>query len=281
MIDGMRQTVAKREYPYQLVVRDAETSLIQLSQVEDFIESGVDAIVLAPVDSEDVDPAILEANTADIPVFTVDIEDETGEERVAASITSNNEGGGESAGHALCQLPKDRTILILGQPGITSVRERVFGFRKIISQCRHSFPKGLNGGTSSDSAAKALKTVLGEQRHLGAVFAVNDTMALGALQAIGDAKCHHTVSGHIDVIGYDGSPDAIADVGKGDISLEVVQYPQKLGSLAIKQIHDYFLKTLHQTTPVPTTTYRKGEPTPTPWSSATPNAPRATGSRCS
>jgi len=282
MVYAMRQTILTRAYPYQLRVKNADSSAAQLAQVEDFIRQGVDAIVLVPVDSQEVDPAILEANTAGIPVFTTDIRDETGEQRVAASITSDNVGGGERAGKALCNASLEgSSILILDQPGITSVRDRVLGFRRTMWQCHHSIPPDLNGGTSSDSATKALKAVLGEQRHLGAVFAVNDTMAFGALRAIHYAKCHGMLSGHVQIVGYDGSPEAVAAVGKGEMFAEIIQDPQKLGSLTVQQIHDYFAKQSHQMpTPVPVSIYLKGAPIPTSWTSASPLNAEIEGDKC-
>lgn len=282
MLDAMYADISSHKYPYQLLVTNANTSSEQLAQVEDFISKGVDAIVLVPVDSQEVDPAILEANAASIPVFTADIRDETGEQRIAASITSDNVKGGDLAGALLCNARLGgRTILVLDQAGITSVQDRVRRFTRTVRGCRHSFPPDLNGGTSSDSAAKALKAALSEQRHLGAVFAVNDTMALGALRAINHAKCHHTLSGVIDVVGYDGSPEAIAAVGRGEILAEIVQYPQSLGSLTIEQIHDHFAtRPLRLPTPVPVTIYRKGDPTPKPWTSSLPMAADSEGRKC-
>lgn len=282
MVEAMRQTVASQKYPYNLEVENARSSDEQLAQVEAFVGQGVDGIVLVPVDSQEAGPAILEANTANIPVFMADIRDQSGEENVAAIVTSNNKDGGKRAGAMLCNVSRGKTVLVLDQPGITSVQDRVSGFTNVISNCPHPSLGNINGGTTTETAAKALKSVLAEERNLGAVFAVNDTMALGALQAISEAKCHgNTSTGTIKVVGYDGGPDAIAAVQKGDLLAEIIQYPQNIGSLTIEQIHAYFAKKLaHPLQQLPTTVYRRGDPTPSPWPGASPTAIVADWHKC-
>src|SRR5690242_1332810 len=69
---GMKGEATK--YGYTITFVDANRdSARQTSQVEDFISKKVDAIVLTPADSKAVGPAIVEANQANIPVFTADI----------------------------------------------------------------------------------------------------------------------------------------------------------------------------------------------------------------
>ena len=106
-------------------------------------------------------------------------------------------------------------------------------------------------------------------------------MAFGALRAIHYAKCHGMMSGHVDVVGYDGSPEAVAAVGNGEMLAEIIQDPQKLGALTIEQIHDYFAKQSHRLpTPIPVSTYLKGDATPTPWTSASRLTADFEGRKC-
>jgi ribose transport system substrate-binding protein len=247
MVAAMTGTA--KSYSYYLIVRDANSNYAvqpqqvegystQLRQVEDFIRMGVNAIVLVPVDSQEVDPAILEANAADIPVFTADISDESGEGKVAAIITSDNDDGGRKAGKAVCNaVPKTKSILVLDQPGMTSVRHRVSSFENVVKRCGHHLQE-LNGGNSADDAGRALTSALDDSSELGAIFAANDAMALGAVQATQNARCRGQQSADkIVIVGYDGSPAAMELFRRGYILAEVVQHPTQLGSVAIQQIH--------------------------------------------
>ncbi len=88
---------------YQLIITSADFDLgKQISQVEDFISRNVDAIIVCPVDSKGIGPAIQEANRANIPVFTADIAAEGG--KVVSHIASDNVAGGRLAGEYLAKL---------------------------------------------------------------------------------------------------------------------------------------------------------------------------------
>src|SRR5581483_633323 len=102
MENGMKSEAAK--YGYALKVVDASRdNAKQQSQVEDFISQKVDAIVLTPYDSKAIGSAIVEANKANIPVFTADIANASKQGAVVAHIASNNEQGGQQAGMLMCK----------------------------------------------------------------------------------------------------------------------------------------------------------------------------------
>ena len=99
MESGMKAEAAK--YGYTLIVVDANRdNAKQQSQVEDFISNKVDAIVLTPYDSKAIGSAIVEANNANIPVFTADIASTSKQGTVVAHIASDNVQGGMQAGKA-------------------------------------------------------------------------------------------------------------------------------------------------------------------------------------
>jgi ribose transport system substrate-binding protein len=111
---------------------------VQMKEVEDMIAKKVDAIFLNPVDSAAIAPAVLEANKAGIPVITVDVRSASG--KVAAHIASNNVDIGRLAGnYAVDYLTKkygkaSGHILIEGFPQITSMRDRVVGFKEVLAK---------------------------------------------------------------------------------------------------------------------------------------------------
>ncbi len=102
MENGMKAEAAK--YGYTVTVVDANRdNAKQQSQVEDFISNKVDAIVLTPYDSTAIGSAIVEANKANIPVFTADIASTAKQGTIVAHIASDNVQGGGQAGLLICK----------------------------------------------------------------------------------------------------------------------------------------------------------------------------------
>ena len=105
----------------------------QTSQVQNFINQGMNAIVIAPVDSRGIVSAVEEANRANIPVFTADIAASGG--NVVSHIASDNAQGGRLVGEYLARrLHGIGKVAILDQPTVTSVIDRVRGFREALAQ---------------------------------------------------------------------------------------------------------------------------------------------------
>ncbi|MEA5004062.1 MAG: sugar ABC transporter substrate-binding protein, partial [Christensenella sp.] len=111
----------------------------QLEGVEDMISgTKVNALILNPVDSAAISPATLEANTAGIPVVTVDVRSEQGD--TVAHVASNNMDIGREAGKYAVELLKERNgsekgkVLIIGYPQITSIADRAAGFKEVMEQ---------------------------------------------------------------------------------------------------------------------------------------------------
>ena len=131
---GMRSEAAK--YGYKLLVVDANRdNAKQQSQVEDFISKKVDAIVLTPYDSQAIGSAIVEANNASIPVFTADIASTSSQGKVVAHVASDNVQGGYQAGKLICAaVGKTGTVAIVDEPEVTSVQDRVKGFKQALAQ---------------------------------------------------------------------------------------------------------------------------------------------------
>ncbi len=237
METGMKTEAAK--YGYNVVVVDANRdSAKQQAQVEDFISKKVDAIVLTPYDSQAIGAAIVEANNAKIPVFTADIASTAKRGAVVAHIASDNILGGEQAGKLMCQaIGKSGSIAIIDQPEVTSVQDRVKGFRQALqANCPNvTIVADVDGGGARDKANSDMGDILQSHKELRGVFGVNDDSALGALAAIKAAGLKN-----VAVVGYDASPEARAAIVSGDMYGDPIQYPEKIGAMTIDTIHQYF-----------------------------------------
>ncbi len=221
---------AADELGLELIVTDAQDSVsAQISNIEDLLQSGVAVLIVNATDSDAVVPAVMEANTRGVPVIAVDRGVNGG--TLAYFIASDNLAGGRLAGDYICeQLGGNGTVVELeGIPGASAARERGQGFNEAVAACA-----GLNvvaRQTANFNRAEGLsvmENILVAQPDIDAVFAHNDEMALGALQAI-------QASGRdILVVGFDATDDAVAAVNACTMAATVAQQPGMLGDEAVR-----------------------------------------------
>lgn len=256
MESGMRSQAAK--YGYALVVVDASRdNARQQSQVEDFISKRVDAIVLTPYDSAAIGSAIAEANSANIPVFTADIASTSNQGKVVAHVASDNVQGGYAAGKLICQaLGNHGSIAIIDEPEVTSVQDRVKGFKQAVAALcpAVTIVADVDSGGTRDKASSDAGDILQAHRDLKGIFGVNDDSALGALTAVRAAG----QTGEIAIVGYDATPEARRAIAAGEMFGDAIQYPAQIGSTTIDVIHDYFAgKKTPALVKIPVGTYTK------------------------
>ena len=233
--EGLKTEADK--FGYELIITSAEWDLgKQISQIEDFISRKVDAIIVCPVDSKGIGSGITEANNAGIPVFTADIAAEEG--MVVSHIASDNVQGGKLAGEYLAKLLNGKgNVAIINQPAITSVLDRVTGFREAISKYPDiKVVADVNGQGVRDRSLQVTADVLQANPKLDGIFGINDDTALGALDAVNQFNRKG-----IFIIGYDATPPAVDAILKGTpLKADVVQYPKQIGIKTIEIINDHF-----------------------------------------
>ncbi len=233
--DGLR-TQAEKD-GYQVIIASADFDLNkQISQVEDFISRKVDAIVVCPVDSKGVGPAIDEANKAGIPVFTADIAAEQG--NVVSHIASDNVAGGRLAGEFLAKVLNGKgNVAIINQPAITSVLDRVQGFKEAISKYPGiKIVADVNGQGVRDRSLQAAADVLQSHPDLNGIFGINDDSALGALDAVKQFNRKG-----ISIVGYDATPPARKEILEGSaLKADVIQDPKLIGKTTVDEIKLHF-----------------------------------------
>jgi ribose transport system substrate-binding protein len=235
---GMRAEATAKGY--KLVFVDANRdNAKQQSQVEDFISNKVDAIVLTPYDSTAIGSAIVEANNANIPVFTADIASTSSQGKVVAHIASDNVQGGAQAGKLICAaVGKTGKVAILDEPEVTSVQDRVKGFKDALkANCPGvTIVADIDAGGQRTKADSSMTDILQSNPDVKAVFGINDDSALGAVSAIKAAN----LTGKIAVVGYDATPEARAAIKSGEMYGDALQFPEQIGKLTIDTIADYF-----------------------------------------
>jgi ribose transport system substrate-binding protein len=258
MESGMKAEAQKFGYTVNVVDASRDNSK-QQSQVEDFISQKVAAIVLTPYDSQAIGSAIVEANKAGIPVFTADIANASKQGTVVSHIASDNIQGGGQAGKLMCSaLASGGKVAILDEPEVTSVQDRVKGFKAAIAAGCPSvvIVADIDGGGERAKASSATEDVLQAHKDLKGIFGINDDSALGAAKAVEAAG----LTGKIAVIGYDATPEARDAIKAGTMYGDAIQHPDQIGAKTIDAIADSFAgKTVPPKIAVPVGTYTKAD----------------------
>lgn len=217
-----------KELGVSLTIIDAQDNAAkQASDVEDLIQQGVHLIMINPTDSEAVVAAVESANNAGIPVITVDRNAEGGE--VISHIASDNTAGGELAAEYLVELIGEgaKVVELEGISGSSAARERGAGFNKVAIEKLEVIAKQTANFNRAEGLT-VMENILQGNPTIKGVFAHNDEMALGALEAV-------KVSGKdIVVIGFDATDDAVKAVEEGRLAATVAQKPDLIGQTAIE-----------------------------------------------
>jgi ribose transport system substrate-binding protein len=228
-----------REYGWELVVTAGEFDPArQANQIDDFIARGVDAIIVAPCDSVGVGASIEQANKAAIPVFTTDIASTSSVGKVVAHVASDNYVGGRRAGELMVKaLGGQGDIVLITHPGVTSVIDRVRGFKDVVGKARGiRILAEVPAWGQRTKATAVMEDLLTRLPDVRGVFAINDDSALGALAAVTAAG----KAGKIVIVGYDATPEARQAMKRGLIYGDTIQYPRKMGELTLAAVRDHF-----------------------------------------
>src|SRR3712207_3988002 len=223
------QDAAKKEGA-ELIVADAQNdAATQQDDVQNFVTQQVDAILVNPVDSESVVPAVEAANQADIPVIALDRGASGGE--IATLIASDNVEGGRIAGRELIRLVGSGPVAQLeGIPGATPTRDRGQGFEEVING--QDAVKLVASQTANFDRAEGLnvtENILQSNPEIKGIFAQNDEMALGAVRALGNRA-----GTDVKIAGFDAIEDVLNAIQDGKMNATVAQQPARRGSRGVE-----------------------------------------------
>lgn len=226
--DGAQQ--AADEAGVELIISDAQNdAATQQDDVQNFVTQQVDAILVNPVDSEAVVPAVQAANQADIPVIALDRGAAGGE--IATLIASDNVEGGRLAGEELIELVGSGPVAQLeGIPGASPTRDRGQGFEEAINA--QDAVELVASQTANFDRAEGLnvtENVLQSSPEIKGIFAQNDEMALGAVRALGNRA-----GTDVKIVGFDAVEDALKAIQDGKMNATVAQQPDRIGSLGVE-----------------------------------------------
>lgn len=203
----------------------------QSNDIDDLIQQNVDYLIVNPTDSDAISDSIQIANDQNIPVITLDREVAKGE--VASFIASDNVKGGEMGGQLIVeQFGKNTKVAELeGIPGASATRERGKGFHNVADKSLDVVSK-QSAKFNRTEGLNVTQNIIQAHPDIKAIFAQNDEMALGAVEAVGNKD--------IKVIGFDGNEDAIKSVENNKLYATVAQQPHLMGEESIKTVMNLF-----------------------------------------
>ncbi len=216
----------------ELIVVDAErSSLKQVEQVESFISQQVDAIILNPCEFEASSPAVEKAQKAGIPIVNVNSSTKSKPDAFVGSDDA------ESANMAMELIAKHlngkgNVLMIQGYMGQAAQLDRERGAKAVLA--KYPGIKLLASQTGEWDRAKSMSLMENWIQSFGdqiqAVFAQNDEMGLGAVQALLDAK----KKANVYVVSVDGIQDARKSVEQGNLDATLIQNAEKQGSESLR-----------------------------------------------
>lgn len=212
---------------------------VQVQQVENFINQGVDAIILNPVDTQGVKPMMDAAKRANIPLIFVNRKPEVELSGKMAYVGSDSLLGGRMEMEALAKRMnyKGNVAILMGALSAEEARQRTKATEEVIAKYKEmKVVEKQSAQWMRNEAVDVTSSWLLSGDKIDAIAANNDEMAIGAIMALNQ-------SGKKDILvaGIDGTPDALQFIKSGKLALTVFQDAAGQGKGAVtmaKQVLD-------------------------------------------
>ncbi len=215
-----------------LVVEDAKNDVAtQITQVQALIAQPVNALLINPVDGDGIVPAIEAANAAGIPVFTIDRSASSGD--VVAHIASDNVAGGAMAAEYLATNINStgKVVELQGIEGTSAAQDRGSGFNeKIATYADIEVIVQQTANFSREEGKTVFAQILADNPEITGVFAHNDEMIIGAIEAAKEAGR----AADIKFVGFDGTEGAITAIDTGELLATIAQQPAEMGRIGVE-----------------------------------------------
>ena len=220
----------------KVTVLDAQDDAAkQVSQAEDAILSGADAIFVSPYES-DTGTAIVERCAEEgIAVFVLDVGAEGDYTGFVAA--DNYQGGQIAAEYILEHTGDDRNVAeIQGVVARAVPAQRGVGFNDVMDEAGVKVNYCQPANCLRSEGMDVMDTFLTQDDTINAVFCWNDEMALGAKEAI----AAHDLTDQILLVGFDGTDEGIKAVMDGSVAVSIAQKPYEFGTTAVDMAYKYF-----------------------------------------
>lgn len=220
---------AAAELGVSVVVMNArDDASAQVDQIRTLIARHVQAIIINPVDSQQAERAADLAQAALVPLVSVDRTVYGGQ--VASEVVSDNVQGGALGAIELGRAADGDVVHLKGTSGVSVTLDRGTGFDKGLNSGGVNVVARKTAGFSRAQAFEVMTDLLRVNPGIRGVFADNDEMALGAIQALGVRAGRD-----VQVVGFDGTQEAVRAVEAGTMAATVAQQSDLLARSALEQ----------------------------------------------
>jgi ribose transport system substrate-binding protein len=201
----------------------------QIAQVEDQLAKGIDALAIAPTDPNALAPIVDQAKAQGVGVVFVDTK---GANEGVTFIGTNNEEGAKLAADFICENiePGSEVAILQGIITQSTGQARAEGSKAGLEACGLKVVAEQPADWDTAKAQTVTENILTGNPNIKAIFASNDNMALGAVEALKSA-------GKLDqvmVVGFDANPNAAKSILAGEMTASVAQNPSNMGALGVE-----------------------------------------------
>lgn len=233
MAEGIRERAA--ELGVEVVFTEAnEDPVQQLNDVQDLIAQGVDGILISPIDSEAAKPAYEDARAAGITIMS--IARNTDPELEDSFIGAPWDKFGRAIAEWTCDAAggQGKIAMVKGPAGASFVDDMEAGYKEIMaSDCPDMEIVFETNAVplTPDQGLAAAQDALSANPDLKVIYANNDDLAIGVIQALEEAGANLD---DVLVTGFDGNPEGLALVEEGKLDMTIALRPFHWGILGLE-----------------------------------------------
>jgi ribose transport system substrate-binding protein len=234
MVKGMTAKLKEIAPNAKLTSASAEYDLgKQNTQMDNFIASGVDIILLNASDANAIAPAVKRAQAAGIVVVAVDVAAKGAD---ATVMTDNIKAGEISCEFLADKIGKKGNVIIQNGPQVSSVIDRVKGCKEVLSKDPgiKILSDDQDGKGSREGGLNVMAGHLTRYSDIAGVFTINDPQAIGS-----DLAAKQQNRKNIVITAVDGAPDIEKALsGNTMVAASASQDPYAMGQQALQVAYD-------------------------------------------
>lgn len=235
-IENRMRELVEEKGDQLISVDPANDVTLQITQVEDLIVQGIDAMFMNPAEAEGILPALDALKAEEIPIIGFDTE-VADMSYLVTYAGSDNYNAGKVCGEDLVKkCPDGGKIIVLDSPTMNSVTDRTNGFLDAIDGKGFEIVAQQDAKGNLEVSMGIAEDLLQANGDVVAIFGGNDPTALGALAAANAAGLKDVM-----IYGVDGSPDVKAELASGESLMEGTgaQSPVTIAETAVDLLYRY------------------------------------------
>jgi ribose transport system substrate-binding protein len=239
--ESIKEEAAKRGV--KLITTNAQSDLNkEIADIQGMIAQGAKALIISPLNSEGLDPALEAAKKAGVPIMTIDrlLTTKTPCKDYIGWIGSDFVEQGKRAADALIQATGDKgkVAILLGASGVNVTVDRTKGFKDQLAAkgSKLQVVAEQTGDFTREKGKSVTEQLIAAHPGISAIYAENDEMALGAVTALKGAG---KKKGAVKIVTIDGTKGAVQGIVDGWIA-GVIESNPRFGPLAFQALEDFY-----------------------------------------